>query len=80
MAELTPYLLDSSLIDYATAATSDALRSSDPALQEQNKKKAAYALQFYLSILDPSLEGEKKQLDNFKLYHAALNGRSQKLL
>ncbi|KAG6889220.1 hypothetical protein C0992_006032 [Termitomyces sp. T32_za158] len=54
---LTPYLLDSSLIDYTTAATSEALRSIDPALKEQNKKKATYALQFFLSILDPSYPG-----------------------
>ncbi|KAG6884588.1 hypothetical protein C0993_009790 [Termitomyces sp. T159_Od127] len=75
--QLTPYLLDSSLIDYTIAATSEALQLSDPALQEQSKKKATYALQFFLNILDPSFKKEKEQLDTFRLYYAALNGRSQ---
>ncbi|KDR81889.1 hypothetical protein GALMADRAFT_114691 [Galerina marginata CBS 339.88] len=70
---LTGYLLDSSLIDYTVAVTNDALRASDPALQEQTKKRAAHALEFFLDILNPSVEEEKAQLETFRSYHAALN-------
>ncbi|KAH0579380.1 hypothetical protein H2248_003517 [Termitomyces sp. 'cryptogamus'] len=78
--QLTPYLLDKSLIEYTTVATSEALRLSDPVLQQQTKQKAACALQFFLSILDPSSEEERRQLNIFQSYYAALNGKSQALL
>ncbi|KAJ3501319.1 hypothetical protein NLJ89_g9392 [Agrocybe chaxingu] len=77
VSQLSAFLLDSSLIDYTTAVTGEALRSAaDSAIHEQTKKRAAHALEFFLNILDPSIDEEKKQLETFKSYHAALNDPS----
>ncbi|CAA7266898.1 unnamed protein product [Cyclocybe aegerita] len=77
VSDLSAFLLDSSLIDYTTTVTREALQSApDSAIHEQTKKRAAHALEFFLSILDPSIDEEKKQLEIFKSYHAALNDPS----
>jgi len=75
-SQLTPYLLEPSLLNYTIAVTGDALRVSDPTLEVQTKKRAAYALKFFLDILDPLIEEEKIQRDIFHTYHAALTGTS----
>ena len=68
--QLTPCLLDRSLIDYTDAVVFKTLRSGDDATK---KKRATSALEFFENILDPLIKED--QLDVFAKYHAALNGK-----
>jgi hypothetical protein len=70
--QLTPYLLDRSLIDYTDAVVVESLHSGDDSTK---KKRATLALEFFKNILDPMIKEEKAQLDVFAKYHAALNGK-----
>jgi hypothetical protein len=70
--QLTPYLLDRSLIDYTDAVVFESLRSGDDATK---KKRATLALEFFENILDPVTKEEKDQLHVFSKYQAALNGK-----
>ena len=72
--DLTPFILDKSLIDYTLLATRDALTKSDGAAAALARKRAIPALEFFTTLLDPSIEQEKAQLDAFKKYLAALDG------
>jgi hypothetical protein len=69
-SELTPYLLESSLVQYTVTTTKHALQ----ALNEQTKKRAKSALKFFLDILDPSIELERQKRDIFQSYLDAVNG------
>jgi len=71
---LSSYILDQSLIDYTLLATRDALTKSDGAAAALAKKRAIPALEFFTTLLDPSIEEEKVQLDAFKKCLAALEG------
>ncbi|KIM35698.1 hypothetical protein M413DRAFT_327191 [Hebeloma cylindrosporum] len=68
--QLTPYLLDRSLVDYTEAVVFESLRSCDDSTK---KKRATLALEFFKSILDAVIKEEKDQLDVFTKYHAALD-------
>jgi len=70
--QLTPYLLDRSLIDYTDAVVLESLRSSDDSTK---RNRASLALGFFETILDPLIKEEKDQLDIFARYRAALNGK-----
>jgi len=70
--QLTPHLLDRSLIDYTSAVVFESLRSGD----DSTKKRATLALEFFENILDPVIKEEKDQLDIFAKYHAALKSKS----
>ncbi|KIK03266.1 hypothetical protein K443DRAFT_676939, partial [Laccaria amethystina LaAM-08-1] len=74
--DLTSFILDQSLIDYTLLATRDALTKSDGAAAALAKKRAIPALEFFTTLLDPSIEQEKVQLDAFKKYLAALDDES----
>lgn len=70
--QLTPHLLDRSLIDYTDAVVFESLRSGKNLTK---KKRATLALEFFKNILDPMIKEEKDQLDVFAKYYAALNGK-----
>lgn len=69
--KLSPYLLDTSLVDYTTAVVLESLRDRENAVK---RKRASSALAFFEDILDSSKEVEKAQLDIFSKYSTALSG------
>lgn len=69
---LTPCLLSESLIEYTIGIAKDALREPDGIAK---KRRAELALSFFTDILDPSIDEERRQLDIFRSYRTALNGR-----
>lgn len=69
--QLSPYLLDSSLVNYTTSVVLESLHDVD---NETKRKRASSALAFFENVLDPSKEVEKAQLDIFSKYREALSG------
>lgn len=70
---LLPLAEDLGLIEYTIGAANDALRGPHGIAR---RNRAEGALDFFLDLFDPSVDAERQQLETFRAYRAALDGRS----
>ncbi|KAF9523404.1 hypothetical protein CPB83DRAFT_910664 [Crepidotus variabilis] len=76
-SQLTPYLLDKSLLQYTHRCTEVALA---PNATSPDRIRARLALEFFVSLFDPAVDSERKCLETFKNHLVALNnGNSTKI-